>query len=91
MKTMYLNSDSLDMFLHQNKGEVIDCVEGCLLDNLLINAKRGTIALYEHYVNCWTSNYEVKFAPYKTEENLNLVNEFDDFRMAAETEECEVS
>ena len=87
MKTMYLSGDALDMFMHQNKGEVIDCVEGSLLDNLLINTKRGTVALYEHYVNCWTSNYEVKFAPYGTQKRLGILSEFDDFRLSAEEEE----
>lgn len=51
-----------EKLIHQNKGEIIDCIEGCLLDNLLIETKRGYIALLEKPVTCWTSEYLLTFS-----------------------------
>lgn len=52
----------LEKFLHQNAGEVIDIIEGCLIDNLLIATRRGYMALLETYVNCWTSEHTMYFS-----------------------------
>ena len=58
----YKYTGRLEKLIYQNKGEIIDCVEGCLLDNLLIETKRGYMALIETYVNCWTSCYTLYFS-----------------------------
>ena len=52
----------LEKLIYQNRGEIIDCVEGCLLDNLLIETKRGYMALIETYETCWTSYYTLYFS-----------------------------
>lgn len=63
MKTFYIDVCDLDKWLHQNGAEIIADYDGCLIDNLLCETKNGaTMALYEHYVNCWTSNYYVQFS-----------------------------
>lgn len=48
----------LDELLESIDGEVIDCVEGCLMDNLLIAYDGGYIVLKETALNCWSSCYE---------------------------------
>lgn len=58
----YKYTGGLEKLLYQNRGEIIDCTEGCLIDNLLIETKRGYMALIETYVNCWTSNYTMYFS-----------------------------
>lgn len=59
-----LGSTELKKWMHQNKAEYTgDCVEGCLLDNFVLACKRGFAAVYEHTLNCWTSDYIVEFAP----------------------------
>lgn len=59
--TFYLAPDLLNKWMHQNKAERIDFVDGCLLDNLLVSTPRGYAAIYEHFVNAWESNYIVEF------------------------------
>lgn len=58
----YKYTGRLDKLIYQNKGEIIDCTEGCLLDNLLIETKRGYMALIETYETCWTSYYTLYFS-----------------------------
>lgn len=58
----YKYTGRLEKLLYQNRGEIIDCTEGCLLDNLLIETKHGYMALIETYVNCWTSCYILYFS-----------------------------
>lgn len=53
------SSDFLDMWLYQNKAELLECVEGCLLDNMLFSIKGGTAAIYEHHVNPNASDYRI--------------------------------
>ena len=53
---------NLDKFIHQNKAEIIDSVEGSLIDNYLLATKRGFIGLFETYCTCWTSNYTLIFS-----------------------------
>ena len=48
---------SIEEVEEEYKGEVIDCVEGCLLDSVLIDSASGYIALIETYQNEWTSAY----------------------------------
>lgn len=58
----------LETWQAQNDAECIDCVEGCLLDNLVMACKRGTAFLFEEYQNEWTSRYHVYFVPYKEQD-----------------------
>lgn len=58
----YRFSGNIDKLLYQNDGEIIDCIEGCLIDNYLISTKRGYIALIEAFVNSWTSDYTLYFS-----------------------------
>lgn len=51
------NPKYFEQFLNLVDGEIIECVEGCLLDNFLIYSKLETIVVYEHYLNCWTSDF----------------------------------
>lgn len=61
MKKFLLNDP--EKWMHQNQAETTgDFVEGCLLDNFIVQCKHGVAALYEHYCNCWSSCYEVHFA-----------------------------
>lgn len=55
---------NLDMWMHQNEAEHTGAfVEGCLLDNFVLACKRGFAAVYEHYLNCWSSDYLIEFQP----------------------------
>lgn len=47
---------------HQNKAEMLDVKEGCLLDNLLYETKRGYLILKETYQNTQTSIYTLIFS-----------------------------
>lgn len=51
----------IDMWLHQNAAETLDCVEGCLLDSFIVGTKNGYAAIYEHYLNANSSDYLVEF------------------------------
>ena len=51
----------LEKLIKQNKGEILDIIEGSLIDNFLITTKRGYIALIETYMNCWSSYYTLNF------------------------------
>ena len=59
----------LDKWTAQNKAICIDCVEGCLLDNMVYECKRGTAFIFEECANEWSSMYMVYFVPYKEQEN----------------------
>lgn len=85
MKKYKLNPRGLEKFVHQNKAELIDFYEGCLLDNYLYQGKRGIIAIYESYVNPNMSEYLVVFA--SDEEEINMIwNEFNEnIRMEEQT------
>ena len=62
MKEFFINPDFLDTYIEQNKAECIEYIEGCLQDNGLYIAKNGFFAVYEHYINEWTSNLKIIFA-----------------------------
>lgn len=51
----------IDKLLHQNSGTVIDCIEGCLLDDLLIETRRGFLAIMETFQNANSSIYTMYF------------------------------
>lgn len=58
----YIDSNNLEKWIHQNNAEYTgDFYEGCLLDNFVLVTDKGFAAVYEHYVNCWTSNYYVEY------------------------------
>lgn len=48
---------SIEEIEKEYNGEVIDCIEGCLIDSVLIDTKDGYIALIETFQNEWTSVY----------------------------------
>lgn len=61
MKQYLLNWD-VDKWIKQNAGTVIDIVDGVLIDNLLIETKRGYAALIERPTTEWTSAYTLYFS-----------------------------
>ncbi len=79
--------ENFNTWERQNAGEYTgDFVDGCLLDNFVIACKRGYAFCYENFVNEWTSNYLVKFAPYKDKESCSaLWKEWERFAEKAET------
>lgn len=83
MKNYKLNPMNFDKFVHQNKGDLVDFYEGCLLDNYLFQTQRGMMAIYESYVNPNMSEYLVVFASDKEEIN-RLWDEFTDNRNQVE-------
>ena len=82
MKTFLLKMD-LEQWLHHNNAEYTgDFFDGCLLDNFIVYCKNGVAALYEHYLNEWSSCYEVHFG--RTPEEINAV--YDEFYKREEME-----
>lgn len=71
MTRFYLAPDQFDKWVYQNEGEYATCVEGVLQDSVVVAAKRGWAMIYEHYVNKWTSNFYVEFAPYKNKSEVD--------------------
>lgn len=66
----------LKKWLHQNNVAYVEgFFEGSLLDNYLVQCENGTAAIYEKYVNCWESCYEVHFGRSETDIE-NIVNDF---------------
>ena len=61
MTKFYMSPKYLGMWLHQNNAETSDGADGCLLDNFLVETKRGYAGIYEHYLNGWSSDYYVEF------------------------------
>ena len=75
MKTYYLNGDQLNELIEKTGAEIMDGYEGCLLDNGLYYSETMTFAVYEHYLNCWSSDYQVIIA--RTENDIEKVtNDF---------------
>ena len=74
----------------QNNAECIDFAEGCLLDNMVYECKRGTAFIFEEYQNEWTSRYHVYFIPYKEQEtNADYNALWDRFNALHALEEAE--
>lgn len=62
MVSFNISPANLKKWMHQNRAQHTGaCVEGCLLDNFVLACKRGFAAVYERYVNEWTSEYRVEF------------------------------
>lgn len=79
MTRFRIESKDLEKWIHQNKAEYTgDFVDGRLLDNFVLACKRGIAAVYEHYLNCWTSDYLVEFEPGKAEEVWRHWYEFEE-------------
>ena len=61
---IHLNPSDLNKWLYQNKAEYTDYFyEGSLLDNFAVWTHRGIAAIYERYLNTWSSDYLIKFYP----------------------------
>ena len=59
-----ISPENLGKWMHQNRAEYTGAfVEGCLLGNFELACKRGFAAVYEHYLNCWSSDYLIEFQP----------------------------
>ena len=67
--SFYLNPNDLDKWMYQNKASYTgNYVEGVLHDSFVLETKRGYAFFYDHYLNEWSSDYEVYFIPYKAGE-----------------------
>lgn len=73
MKKYYLNPLHFEKWMHQNKGNYTGMFLECsLLDNFVIETKRGFAFVYEHYVNPNMSDYLVEFIPYKNTKEIDV-------------------
>ena len=77
MTRFYISPKRLDTWLRQNKAETLECVEGCLLDSFLVGTKRGYAAIYEHYLNPWSSDYFVEFG---TTDETEVIKRWEEFK-----------
>lgn len=59
---VYTYSGRLNKFLHQNKADIVDAIDGVLLDSYLLVTARGYMVLKEAYLNPNASNYTVYFS-----------------------------
>ena len=81
--TFQIGIGEMNKWIHQNNAEYTgDFVEGVLADSFILACKRGTAAVYEHYLNEWSSNYMVLFVPY-TDKNGTIAL-YEDFYEYAE-------
>lgn len=60
-------------FEQQCGGEVVDFVEGALLDSVLIEGRRGLYFLKDTFLNEWCSTYTVYFAAYKNSDDCETL------------------
>lgn len=64
---------TIEKFLHQIGGEVVDMVEETLLDSLLVAGRRGYYFCKVVFLNTWASDYRIYFAPYKDVEAVETL------------------
>ena len=64
---------TIEKFLHQIGGEVVDIVEETLLDSLLVAGRRGYFFCKVTFLNTWSSTYTVYFADYKDVDAVNTL------------------
>lgn len=85
MKRMYLSSNEMDTILKTaiETPEYIDSVEGALLDSFIVSVNGVTYACYEHYLNCWSSDYETYVAT-NEKECSDLLDDFVLYRQKIE-------
>ena len=55
----YKANVSIEDFIKEAKAVEVDCIEGCLIDNYLLETDPEAIFLKETYQNCWQSIYTV--------------------------------
>ena len=72
MTVLKLRSLELDTWTRQNKGEYLDCIEGCLTDSFLIACRRGYAVAAETYVNEWSSTHTIYFQPFPALDVLEM-------------------
>lgn len=61
MTDFYADYDYMKEVTNEKGAEIIDCYDGCLIDNLLVATDSGCYFFKESYVNCYESNYQVFF------------------------------
>ena len=64
IKEYRFESMTIDKWIHQNGAIVEDFLEGCLLDNMLLQTRRGVAFVKETALNVWSSTYTLYFAAY---------------------------
>ena len=69
MKAVIYECSAIDELNNREEIELIDCIEGCLIDNLLFYNCETQIyyMCLEYPLNCWSSCYQVR---YGTEEEV---------------------
>ena len=65
IKEYRFESMTIDKWIHQNDAIVEDFFDGCLLDNMLLQTRRGVAFVKETALNVWSSTYTLYFAAYK--------------------------
>lgn len=87
MKKVYLSLNEMETILKTaiDTPEYIDSVEGVLLDSFIVSVNNVTYACYEHYLNCWSSDYETYIAT-NEKECSDLLNDFAEYRQKIEEE-----
>ena len=70
---------SYGKFIHQVDGMVIDFIDGCLIDSLLVAGKRGIYFLKETFRNANNSVYTVYFGAYGTDAENEVNAMWDQF------------
>lgn len=73
-----LDACGLDKWMAQNGADYTgDFVAGCLLDSFVAATRRGYAAVYENYVNTWTSDYYIEFQPGAATDVWDAWNEYE--------------
>ena len=73
IKEYRFESMTIDKWIHQNSAIVEDFLEGCLLDNMLLQTRRGVAFVKETFINTWCSTYTLYFAAYKDRDAVDAV------------------
>ena len=64
---------TIDKWMYQNSAFVEDFLDGCLLDNMLLQTRRGVAFVKETVLNTWSSTYTLYFAAYKDADAVDAV------------------
>lgn len=81
MTTFVLNM-SVEKYLHQNRAEIVDGFDGCLLDNYLAYNDKAIIAIYEEYemrdsfLNRYSSQWRVEYSRIGTDDAREIEDTF---------------
>lgn len=73
IKEYRFESMTIDKWIHQNSAIVEDFLDGCLLDNMLLQTRRGVAFVKETFINTWCSTYTLYFAAYKDLDAVDAV------------------